>query len=134
MVLYEIILQPDLIYLNTSPRDRGYHPPTNRGDYNVGITVPLSGQHVQKLKDYKYLLQPSGTIIEIDDSGVTIILPVGIKICESFFSGYGIYGNHLNNNDIDRQLNSIDSFLDKASVKQDSPKSRKRKTRRAGRF
>jgi hypothetical protein len=120
MVLHEIVLQPNLIFLNTSPHDRGYYPPrrdprTNtERDGNVGITIPLSGQHVQKLGNYNYLLQPSGTEIMIWEDSVQILLPGGIKIREGFFSGYG----DLSNEEMEQQLDSLDSFLTKESIKQ----------------
>jgi hypothetical protein len=118
MVLQQIILQPDLIFLNTSPHNRDYYPPNNRGDYNVGITVPLSGQYISKL-GYKYLLEPSGTIIEVGDSTVDITLPGGIKISEGFFRGYTFGANSypLSDEEMEQQINSLDNFLNKESIK-----------------
>ena len=120
MVLYEIVLQPNLIFLNTDVHDRGYYPPRRdpinnvERDNNVGITIPLSGQHVQKLRGGVYLLQPSNTTIMIGENSVQISLPGGIKIREGFFSGYG----DLSDEETEQQIDSLDSFLTKESIKQ----------------
>jgi len=119
MGLYEIILQPNLIYLNTSHYGRGYYPPRRDPidqivrDYNEGITIPLSGQHVQKLGNYKYLLQPSNATIDFWYNTILISLPGGIKIREDFTDN-----SPLSDEEMEQQIDSLDDFLNKESIKQ----------------
>ena len=102
MPLRDIILKPNEIYLDTGMYD-----------YDSGITIPLSGQYVSKL-GYKYLLQPSGTIIEVGEDIVDITLPGGIKIRERFFSDYG----PLSYEEMSERTDSLYDFLNKESMKQ----------------
>jgi len=102
MPLNDIILRPNEIYLDTG-----------RNGYEMGITIPLSGQYISKLR-YGYLLQPSGTIIELEDIGVNITLPGGIKIKEFFSDGWG----DLRYEESAEKIDSLDDFLNKESIKQ----------------
>ena len=103
MPLTDIILRPNEIYLDTG-----------KNGYEMGITIPLSGQHVQKIGKYEYLLEPSGTIIKVGDIKVNITLPGGIKIKESFMDGWGD-PNYEESFEI---TDSLYNFLNKERIKQ----------------
>ena len=51
-----------------------------------GITVDLSGQHVQKISDDHYVLQPSGIHLEIDFQTMKIYSDTGIRITQPVVS------------------------------------------------